>query len=121
MPVAGNPHAGIKIEEHVHERLGVGNLHDGPVRKYPLDGILENRPVVFSVEIVDEQEPATKAVFPEPGSILSRRPPVAPSGLLQKQKWVLEYPVIGQFEMTLIICNLNICRAAQRGKEMFLG
>src|SRR5262245_51610200 len=118
MAFSGDRRTIAKIKEHMHERIVVWNFNDWPVWKHASDCRLKNRPTVFAVQIVDQQESTAKAIFPQSRGIHARRIPLSLARLLHEHEGVFKDPIIGKIEVTLVICNLNVGVTTHGREEM---
>src|SRR5437870_4423675 len=84
MPVAGDAHARVEIEKHVHERIVIGNFNDRPVREDLFDSSLEDSPGPLAMQIIHQQEAAAQAILSQASGVVRRWTPIALPGLLQE-------------------------------------
>jgi len=66
----------IKIVKHVHQRVRLRQWQDRPFRKRAAHYVTENHPFVFTMKIVDNDEPATQYVFAQSRDLFFTEMPV---------------------------------------------
>src|SRR5262245_41170019 len=116
-----NSGAILQVKKHVHQRVVVRNLDDRTIRKNASYGGRKNRPVVFAMKIVDEEESTADAVFAQARGFLRRRVPLASSGLLHQHERIFVNPIVHQVVLPFFVGDLNVGASSHSWKEMFFG
>src|SRR5256885_12620421 len=84
MPITRDRHGSIKVEKYVHEGVIIWDFNDRPVRKYLLNGALEDSPGPLAMQIVNQQEPPAQAILSQASCFVRCGTPVALARLLQE-------------------------------------
>ena len=121
MPFAGNLDFLIQIEKDVHDGIGFRNIDDRPVRKDALHGCLKHGPIVRSVHIINQHEPAAQEMFSEVRGFDSIGVPASLTGLLHEQERMLEDAIVTEFQMDTIVGDCHVGRPTQGGQEVRFG
>ncbi len=101
--------------------IAVGDVDDRPVGQHFLHRVLERRPLVLAVEVVDHHEAAAPEVLAQPRGLRAVRMPRAATGLLEDEPRIVEQRVVVERDGAAILRDLRARHSRERGQEMRFG